>query len=134
MHRNFLTMLSDDLPRSRDWYVDRLGYKVDFDSDWFVQLRSAATETVELGILRRDHEIVPASFRAPPAGGMLTVVVDDVDEVHRRAVEAGDRIIEPPRNLFYGQRRLLLTDPNGMLVDVSSECEPDPEWLKSVSG
>ena len=134
VQRNFLTVFSGDLTKSRDWYVDRLGYQVDFDSDWFVQLRSSVHSQVELGILKRDHEIVPAAYRAAPAGGMLTVVVDDVDAVHDKAVQRGDAIVEPPRNLFYGQRRMLLVDPDGLLVDVSSECPPDPEWLASLNG
>ena len=127
-----MTMFTDDLVRARDWYVDRLDYKVDFDSDWFVQLRSPTNDAVELGILKRDHELVPEGFRGPRAGAMLTVVVDDVEAVYRKAQDRGDQIIEVPRNLFYGQRRLLLQDPDGMLVDVSSECEPDPEWLASL--
>ncbi len=127
-----MTMFADDLPAARDWYIDRLGYTVAFDSDWFVQLRSASNETVELGILLRNHEIVPEPFRGARAGSMLTVVIDDVDRVHARCVAAGDRIVEPPRDLFYGQRRMLVLDPEGMLVDVSSECDPDPEWLASL--
>lgn len=65
---------------------------------------------------------------------MLTVVVDDVDTVHARARAAGIEIVEPPTDLFYGQRRMLVTDPNGLLVDVSSECPPDPDWLASLEG
>lgn len=128
-----MTMLGDDLPRAKAWYVERLGYAVQFDSDWFVQLRAPDNEMVELGILKRDHDLVPQAYRAAGAGVMLTVVVDDVDRVHEAAVQAGDPIIEPPKNLFYGQRRMLLEDPNGMLVDVSSECDPDPQWLASLS-
>jgi catechol 2,3-dioxygenase-like lactoylglutathione lyase family enzyme len=132
--RAFFSVLSDDLPASRGWYVELLGYEVDFDSDWFVQLRAPGAGALELGIIRRDHEIVPVAFRAAPSGGMLTVVVDDVDAVHARAREAGIEIVEPPTDLFYGQRRMLVTDPNGLLVDVSSECAPDPDWLASLGG
>lgn len=38
--RAFFSVFSDDLPASHDWYVELLGYEVDFDSDWFVQLRA----------------------------------------------------------------------------------------------
>ena len=63
---------------------------------------------------------------------MLTIVVDDVDALHRQAVDRGLEVVESPRDLFYGQRRMLLVDPNGLLVDVSSECPPDPDWLASL--
>jgi predicted enzyme related to lactoylglutathione lyase len=129
--RNFYSVLSDDLAATRDWYVSLFGYRVEFDSDWFVHLQSTDPD-VELGILASDHEIVPAAVRGQPSGGILTIVVEDVDAVHRQAVDRGVDVVESPRNLFYGQRRMLLVDPNGLIIDVSSECPPDPDWLASL--
>ena len=130
--RNFLTLFSEDLPAARDWYVDRLGYVVDFDSDWFVQLKSPDVAAVELGILRRDHELVPPALRSTTAGCMLTVVVEDVDALHAKLQSAGDVVLEAPTDKFYGQRRMLVEGPEGVIVDVSSACDPDPEWLASL--
>lgn len=96
---------------------------MEFDSDWFVNLQAPENDAVELGILQRDHELVPERFRNAAGGGMLTIVVDNVDAVYERARARGEEIVEAPRDWFYGQRRMLLVDPNGMLVDVSSECE-----------
>lgn len=130
--RNFFCVFTDDLRVTRDWYVNLLGYLVDFDSEWFVHLRAPDNDLIELGIMLRHNELIPASCRTQAGGGMLTVVVDDVDASYRRAMTAGARIIEPPRDLFYGQRRLLVRDPNGVLVDISSPCDPDPDWLASL--
>ena len=130
--RNFYSVVSSDLPATRAWFVDLLGYVVEFDSDWFVHLQSPTNADLEVGILAADHEIVPARVRAVPTGGMLTVVVDDVDATHERAVAMGIEVLEAPRDLFYGQRRMLVADPNGLVVDVSSECEPDPDWLATL--
>lgn len=132
-HRSFFNVLSDDLAGTRDFYVDLFGYRVTFDSDWFVHLGAPDAEALELGILRRDHEIVPTSVRDRPTGGLLTIVVDDVDALHQKVSAHGVGVIEAPRDLFYGQRRMLTLDPNGLLIDVSSECDPDPEWLASLS-
>ncbi len=131
--RAFYSIFSDDLRQSRDWYVKLFGYQVAFDSDWFVHLQGPGNALLELGILARGHEIVPQSHRGEPAGGMLTIVVNDVDVTFELVNAASDVIVvEPPRNLFYGQRRMLLRDPNGLLIDVSSECPPDPDWLASL--
>lgn len=127
--RLFYTVTRDDLAGSRDWYVELFGFVVEFDSDWFVQLRSPTNESLEFGIIAQDHDIVPEAIRQSPSGGMLTIVVDDVDEIHDRVLAAGVEVLEPPRDLFYGQRRMLITDPNGLTLDVSSECPPDAEWL-----
>lgn len=131
--RSFYSIFSTDLARARDWYVALFNYRVEFASDWFIHLQDAANPSLEVGIIAGAHEIVPEQFRALSAGGMLTLVVDDVDALHRQAVALGVDVVEEPRDLFYGQRRLLLTDPDGLLVDVSSECAPDPAWLASLS-
>lgn len=111
---------SDCLSATRGFYVELLGFQVQFDSDWYVQVASPENPHLELGIMQRDHELVPPAFQTIPAGTFLTVVVEDVDAVYTRALERQVQVIQPPRNEFYGQRRLLITDPNGLLVDVSS--------------
>ena len=132
MHRCFVNLLSDDPARLRDWYVELFGWRVDFDSDWFVHLQADGNDDVELGILRRDHEIVPTELHDATSGVIVTIVVDDADATHRRAVELGAEVVEAPRDLFYGQRRLLLRDPEGTLVDASSECAPSAEFIASL--
>jgi catechol 2,3-dioxygenase-like lactoylglutathione lyase family enzyme len=132
MRRAFLTLTSSNLAVTRDWYVELLGLRVEFDSDWFVQLQDADEPTLELGILHRNHAVAPESSRRAPGGGYVTVVVDDVDQVHDRATAAGVRVLEAPRDLFYGQRRMLVEDPDGWVVDISSECAPDPDWIRSL--
>ena len=56
----------------------------------------------------------------------MTFVVDDVDVAYERAVDMGIPIIREPRNEFYGQRRFLVTDPSGCLIDVCSPWESKP--------
>lgn len=131
-NRNFFTLFTSRLSESKQWYTALFGYRVEFDSDWFVHLQSPSGASIELGLLARDHELVPAAFRTAPAGGMLTIVVADVDAVCALARARGDRIVEEPTNQFYGQRRMLLLDSEGLLVDVSSECSPDARWLESL--
>lgn len=130
--RAFPVILSDNVPATRDFYMKLLGWRMDFDSDWFVHLRSHESSDVELGIMQVDHELVPAAFRKAPTGVTVTIVVDDVDAVFGRARSEGVAIVEEPRDLFYGQRRMLVTDPSGTLVDVSSECPPSEEFLASM--
>lgn len=132
LSRNFYCIFSDDLAASRDWYVGQFGYRVGFDSDWFVNLQAPENAAVEIAIMSRTHDLVPDQFRQSAAGGMLTIVVDDVDRIHQAMMASGESIVEHPRDLFYGQRRMLVLDPSGVLVDVSSQCDPDPEWMASL--
>ncbi|WP_366135948.1 VOC family protein [uncultured Maribacter sp.] len=50
----------------------------------------------------------------------MTFVVDNTDEIFKIAESEKFEIISEPTDTFYGQRRLLLKDPNGTLVDISS--------------
>ena len=138
--RAFANVLTDDVASTRDFYVELLGLHVAFDSDWFVNLTAAAggpgsesaTPAGELGIWRRDHELIPDEFRREPGGTVLSFVVDDVDAVHAEARRRGVVIVAGPRDLFYGQRQLLLSDPNGALVDVSSPIAMSEEFTASL--
>ncbi|MEE1926837.1 VOC family protein [Streptomyces sp. TRM 70351] len=119
--RAFASILSDRLPETRDFFSGLLGLSVVYDSDWFVSLQDPDDPRHELGIWRRDHELVPEPYRTAPSGTVLTFVVDDVDAVHRAAREQGREIVAPPRDTFYGQRSMLVKDPNGQLLDI---CTP----------
>ncbi len=133
IRRGFANVIATDLPKTKAWYVDLLGWQTEFVSDWFVHLRAESAPGVELGIIDASHEIVSAfASKAQGAGVSLTVVVDDVDATYETAVSLGCDVLEAPTDLFYGQRRMLLRDPAGTVVDVSSECPPSEEFLASL--
>ena len=50
----------------------------------------------------------------------MTFVVDDVEAMYRQATAINAEIIQEPTDLPYGQRRLMLRDPAGTAVDISS--------------
>lgn len=131
--RGFPNILSNDLPAAKQWYIDLLGWETEFDSDWFVHLKSPAAPSVELGIIDANHAIVPSSITPGSGGALLTFVVDDVDAIHERAIELGHSVLEVPTNLFYGQRRMILGDNDGIHIDISSECEPSQAFLDSLT-
>lgn len=120
------------MPRARDWYTSLFGFDIEFDSDWFVHLRDRENPNLELGIMAVDHEVVTESMRAAPVGGLVTFVVESVDEVYSQALELGVEILDEPVDLFYGQRRMVIADPDGQLIDVSSACPVDPAWLATL--
>ncbi len=110
---------SDNLTESKNFYTKLFDFGVDYDSDWFVHLISK-DKKLELGIIDRTNAIVPENFQNSPRGFYVTFVVDNADELFKIAESENFEIISAPTNTFYGQRRLLLKDPNGTLVDVSS--------------
>lgn len=120
MQRCFTNILSNDVEKTAVFYEQILAMDRQFDSDWFVVLTHKSNKSLELGILSRDHKFVPECVRNPPTGIMITFVVDDCDSIHERAIDQGVQIIEAPNDMPYGQRRMLILDPDGTMVDVSS--------------
>lgn len=119
INRLLTNICSNALPESKAFYTKLFDFKVDFDSDWFIHLISK-DEQLELGIIAESSEIVPKEAKKSPVGCYLTFVVDSVDELFEIAKAERMEIVGEPEDTFYGQRRLLLRDPNGLIVDVSS--------------
>ena len=126
MQRMFVNILSKDVSRSADFYERLLGMNRHFESDWFIILTHPDMPSMEFALLKRDHDIVPVSVQALPQGVVLTFVVSDTDTVYERAKELGAEVIQPPTDMFYGQRRLLLADPDGAVLDISAPTAPMP--------
>lgn len=119
INRLLINICSEKLVESKNFYTALFDFRIDYDSDWFVHLISNDKQ-LELGIIDKNNEIVPESSQKSPEGFYITFVVKDVDDVHKEAKEKNIEILENPTDTFYGQRRMLLKDPNGVVVDVSS--------------
>jgi PhnB protein len=66
-------------------------------------------------------------FKAPGAFGgspvSLLLYVEDVDDVVKKAVEAGATLLRPVENQFYGDRAGTLADPFGHIWTVATHVE-----------
>ena len=119
LNRIMTNICSDKLTETKNFYIKLFDFNIDYDSDWFVHLISKDNK-LELGIIDRSNELVPEGFQNSPQGFYITFVVDNADELLAIAEAEKYEIVSKPKDTFYGQRRLLLKDPNGTLVDISS--------------
>ncbi len=120
MQRAFPNVLCADPDRSAAFYEAVLGMTRHADFGWFIILTHPAMQGLEFGLLDRSQDIIPSGAGGAPSGFMLTFVVEDLEGVVARAEEFGAEIVEAPRDMVYGQRRMVLKDPAGALVDVSA--------------
>ena len=123
--RILTNICSDNLPLSKEFYVELLGLEVKYDSDWYVQLCVPGNSDMEYGLIKSDHDLVPIQFQTNPTGMYVTFVVPDVNVTYQNALKMGVQIIQEPRNEFYGQRRFLALDPSGCLIDICSPWESE---------
>jgi catechol 2,3-dioxygenase-like lactoylglutathione lyase family enzyme len=124
----FPTICSDEVPATRDFYVEVFGFAVVFDSGWYVQIAAPSNQAVQIGIVSRSHESVPAAFRHRPAGVLISLEMDDVDAVHALVTTLGLQMPLPLRDEEFGQRHFMTVDPSGTLVDVITAIEPSAEY------
>ena len=121
----FPTVAADDVAATRDFYTGLFGFRVVFDSGWYVQLEAPDGTKPQVGIVERSHASIPEGFRNRPAGVLVAIEVDDVDAVHARAAAAGLPMPLPLRSEDFGQRHFMTVDPAGTLVDVITPIPPD---------
>ena len=128
--RHFTNLLSKDIQKTSRFFCELIGLEVEYESDWFIHLKSKENPALELGILPLDSEIIPESHQQGCSGTLLTFTTKDVDSMYEALDKGSCVVVEAPRDLFYGQRRLLLLEEaSGALIDISSECAPSKEFM-----
>ncbi len=98
-----------DLPTAVTQYRAVLGLDVVMDHGWIVTLADTDRRH-QLSLLTED-----ATAAVNPA---VSIEVDDVDAAHRRAVDAGLRIVHPLSDEEWGVRRFFFEDAAGNVVNV----------------
>lgn len=106
-----------DLKKSRDFYTELLGLKVAMDMGFIVTLVSESNETAQISFVRGDE--------GSPSHPYITVSieVEDVVEIHKRAVTRGLKILYPLTDEPYGVRRFHVADPNGTVLNILSHID-----------
>jgi catechol 2,3-dioxygenase-like lactoylglutathione lyase family enzyme len=120
IERTMFNIVTDDLVGLRDFYTTLLSFEPIYESDWYIVLVPKEGPRFELGIIKRSSDVTPLAAAKPPGGGYLTFVVEEVLLAFEQGKVMNAEIIEPPTDLFYGQRRMILRDPAGTIVDISS--------------
>lgn len=121
---------TDDVEGTAEFYKTHFRFRAAFDCGWYVHLQSSEDDTVNLGIVRHDHDTVPEASRGTKAAGfLLNFETDDVDAEYERALAAGLGIHVPLRDEPFGQRHFITADPNGILIDIVKPIPPSPEFL-----
>ena len=124
-------LLVTDVEGTARFYEQHLGFTRVFSSDWYVHLRSPAEQVYELAIIANDNDTIPEAGRKPTSGLLLSFEVQDAAVEYARMVAAGVTVAQPLRDEVFGQRHFIAADPNGILLDIITPIEPDPEWLKA---
>ncbi|MFG2332596.1 VOC family protein [Streptomyces sp. NPDC048604] len=113
-----LSLTVADVDASRDFLCTHLGYTVAMADDGFASL-TRGDAAVDIVLLRKGIEVLPAEQRDREAGGLiLALTVTDLDAEEARLRAAGAPITMPLREEPWGERLFQMTDPNGVVVQL----------------
>lgn len=118
--RIIFNILARDIEETARFYETLCGLERLYTSDWYIVLTPNGELAYEIGIIDEVSQFVPKAARGMFAGGYLTLVVDDVWQVHTKAAEMGVDIVSAPGATEYGQTQMVIRDPNGIVVDIST--------------
>ncbi len=112
------------------WFDEQLGFRVLVDLGWYVSTQHPGHPELRVDFVQGDHDtwVEPA---AGVRGAMLALVVTDVDDQHRRLVAGGATVVKPLVTEPWGQRRVQVAGPEGLVIELVQAVEPDPDWVAS---
>ncbi len=103
-----------DMPASRAFYEDVLGFQVVMDQAGMLMFASATQPKQQVTVNGDAADAAPL----PPGFSVDVGYPESVSEIHARALAKGHTIIETLEDKAIGIRRFSLLDPNGARVTV----------------
>ncbi|MCR8631341.1 VOC family protein [Paenibacillus radicis (ex Xue et al. 2023)] len=113
-------ILTEKVALSAKFYTAYFGFETVYEADWYVSLKlSRGKVTYELALLDASHPTIPTVYRTKVQGLILNLEVENVDEEYKRLIQEEKLPIELDiRDEEFGQRHFIISDPNGVLIDV----------------
>jgi catechol 2,3-dioxygenase-like lactoylglutathione lyase family enzyme len=100
-----LVLPVSDVRKSRDWYVDKLGFTAEREHEGVVGIKDRSGLTIFLQ---------KAAGSLPGQKITMTIQVDNVDSKHEELVSHGVQFVSPPKLQFWGYGAEVL-DPDGYM-------------------
>ena len=101
---------TDRIEAAKAFYGGILGMSVVMDLGWIMTFAADAQTTPQISIAAEGGAGTPVPD--------ISIQVDNIDEVHQRAVAAGLRIEYGPTTESWSVRRFYVRDPFGRLVNI----------------
>lgn len=123
-------ILTERVAETAVFYVEHFGFEKVFEADWYVSLKLAGAEqSFELAVLDATHATIPNGYNRNVQGLILNFEVEDVDAEYERLVRRSKLPLQLDiRSEDFGQRHFIVSDPNGVLIDVITVIPPSQEY------
>jgi catechol 2,3-dioxygenase-like lactoylglutathione lyase family enzyme len=112
-----IRIITDDVARLVGFYERTTGVRANWSGEDFAELRTLRA-TLAIGSTRTVALLAPGAARpADNHSVIIEFLVDDVDDVHRNLADLAEDFVNEPTTMPWGNRSLLLRDPDGNLVN-----------------
>lgn len=101
---------AENVERARAFYADILGLRLVMDHGWIMTFAADTSAAPQISVASQGGSGTPVPD--------LSIEVDDLDDVHQRALAAGFSIEYGPTHEPWGVRRFYVRDPFGKLLDI----------------
>jgi lactoylglutathione lyase len=117
----FITVFTEDLAATRQFYVDVFGLAVMFEDSDSAVFKFGNTHINLLKVEQAPELIDPAPIAAHDAGSrfVFTLPVDDVDAKVAELTAAGVTILNGPMDRPWGIRTASFVDPAGCIWEIA---------------
>jgi len=123
-------IVSDDVERSRRFYTEVLGGRVERPGDP-VNVALANSWIVINGGGGPTDDKPTVSLETPPdpdrVSSFLNIRVKDIDSVYAEWSARGAQFLTPPKQHKY-EKRCYIRDPDGHLIEVGQTTDPEGDW------
>ncbi|HEY3426088.1 MAG TPA: VOC family protein [Negativicutes bacterium] len=119
------TISTYKLQESKEYYMRYFGFRLVFESDWYIELIAPDISTAGISFTlpqREEGEFFNGK------GLILSFEVEDVDAEYRRLKADGLEIYQELQDKPWGERSFVVDDPNGVHVYLYTLIAPTPEY------
>nr|WP_092073247.1 VOC family protein [Dendrosporobacter quercicolus]NSL49962.1 VOC family protein [Dendrosporobacter quercicolus DSM 1736]SDM56093.1 Uncharacterized conserved protein PhnB, glyoxalase superfamily [Dendrosporobacter quercicolus] len=120
------TISTEKLQESKDFYMKHFGFKLVYESDWYIELLSPSLEVgVSFTLPQREEG---EFFNGK--GLILSFEVEDVDAEYNRLKQAGLNIYQEIQDKPWGERSFVVDDPAKVHIYIYKTIPATPEYQK----
>ena len=118
------TFSTEKLQESKDFYMNHFGFKLAYESDWYIELVTPAGDAgISFTLPQREEG---EFFNGK--GMILSFEVEDVEAEYNRLKEQNVTIYQELQDKPWGERSFVVDDPNGVHVYLYNLIEQTDEY------
>ena len=115
IHRIVPNIYSDDLEKSKQFYLDFLEMDLVMDMEWVLTFASKENSSAQISILQNDKKA-----KLDNSAIFISVEVSNIDAFYDKAKQRQLKITYPITNEPWGVTRFFVEDPNGVTFNLLS--------------